>query len=190
MVCCRIQDVYSRGATSWIHPAVQPSACSESISCSETSTGSVRASSSSAHTFSLYGVIAGQSSVSASRMRAVACIWLSATWWTVWRTVQPPSRYGVSIWDSERPAAARSFFGSSAISRMALSRSCGEAARVAQVSNGMAQIIIHALHATMDHGRRARKSNRATALNEQLQCVFPGWAESKRENRIRWVLRR
>ena len=39
-------------------------------------------------------------------MRMYAFMWLSATWCTTWRTVQPPGRYGVSSCASVRPVTA------------------------------------------------------------------------------------
>jgi hypothetical protein len=46
-----------------------------------------------------------------------AFMWLSGTWWINWRTVHPPSRYGVSSCRSFSPAtAARYFEGAAAIS--------------------------------------------------------------------------
>jgi hypothetical protein len=44
----------------------------------------------------------------------------------------------------------------------------------------MAQIVVHALHATMEHGRRAQKPERGTVLIVRLRCVFAGLDESKR----------
>ena len=56
---------------------------------------------------SLYGLIVGLSSVSASLKRMNAFMWLSGTWCTTWRTVQPPSRYGVFSCVSVRPRDGR-----------------------------------------------------------------------------------
>ena len=86
--------------------------CSASSSASDVSTGTRATSPSFAHAVSLYGLIVGLSSVSASLKRMNAFMWLSGTWCTTWRTVQPPSRYGVFDCASVRPrTAARSAAG-------------------------------------------------------------------------------
>ena len=80
--------------------------------------------------FSSYGLIVGSSSVSASFRRMKPFMWLSATWCTTWRTVQPPGRYGVSSCASVRPAtAARIRRGSAAMSSMAAPRTADVARR-------------------------------------------------------------
>src|SRR5262245_26534663 len=77
--------------------------CSASSSASETSTGHVFTSGSSAHNCSSYVLMVGASSVAASFIRMYAFMWLSGTWCTTWRTVHPPGRYGVSSAASDNP---------------------------------------------------------------------------------------
>lgn len=81
--------------------------CSPSTNDSDVSIGVVRASSSFAHAASLYGLIVGVSSVRASLNRMNAFAWLSGTWCTTCRTVQPSGRYGVSSCASSNPLMAR-----------------------------------------------------------------------------------
>jgi hypothetical protein len=95
------------------------------------STGTRCTSSSFAQAASLYGLIVGLSSVSASLKRTNAFMWLSGTWWTTWRTVHPPSRYGVFSCASVRPrTAARSAAGVSRIAAI-------EARRISGVTSGL-----------------------------------------------------
>src|SRR6185436_1037490 len=69
----------------------------------------------------------GSSSVSANFTRMYAFMWLSGTWWTTCRTVQPPSRYGVSSAASSRPAtASRMRAGAAAMMSIIAPRSSGE----------------------------------------------------------------
>ena len=85
------------------------------------------------------------SSVSASLKRVYAFEWLSGTWCTTCRTVQPSGRYGVSSCASFRPrTAARSLAGVAAIASMAARRCRAESdCGPLKLADGIAEVFAH-----------------------------------------------
>jgi hypothetical protein len=86
----------------------------------------------------------GEFSVTHSFMRTYAFMWLSGTWCTTWRTVQPPGRYGVSSCGSRRPrTAARSAAGAAAMSAIRRPPGRRHVAAELEGADGIAKIGAH-----------------------------------------------
>jgi hypothetical protein len=97
--------------SSWTHLV-----CNASISLKETSIGIFLASSSSAQRASSYGLIMGQSSVSANLNLTYAFKWLSAIWWITCLSVHPSGLYEQFNCSSDKPLTAfKSKFGRASI---------------------------------------------------------------------------